>query len=134
MEYKRIKELATNYFYESAFWDTMEEYLNEFDIISEKDIKTFKFLFRIESNKMNREQKVAELEKVLNNCISFKAENIKDNTRFIIFHPCTRPNYKYQLSYFDKLGAIMDEKSNTIDDVINNFLRNYDSYKITEVI
>lgn len=132
MEYSKIKKLANNYIYESAFWDTTEEYLNAFDIIDAKDIKTFDFLYKIELNNIHKEYTEAELIPIFTNNIAVKFINIKDNSKYIIFHPCTNKEYKYQLSYFDQYGAIMDEKRNTIEEIINCYMYNR-NYELSEV-
>ena len=133
MEYKQIEQLVNNYIHESDFYDSQEEYTEKHNIISE-DLDTFNFLLKVEQNILDKELKSLELEKVFNNCISFQAENIKDNKKFIIFHPCTREGYKYQLSYFDQYGAIMDEKSTTIKEAIENYYHLYKQYIIKKVI
>jgi hypothetical protein len=134
MEYSKIKELATNYVFESDFWDSKEEYTNAFNISDIEDLKTFNFIFLIESNNADKEKQRQELEPIFKSCIAFKAENINHKNKYIIFHPSTRPNYKYQLSYFDQYGAIMDERSETTKEAIEKYLRVCKEYKIIETI
>jgi len=133
MEYQEMKQLAIDYTNESAYWDTKEEYISSLKL-NEKDNKSLKFYIKVELHKQSRLIKEAELQKVLSSCTSFKAVNQTNKERIIIFHPCTYPDYKFQLSYFDSLGAIMDEKSNTIEETIDNYCRNSQNYKIVELI
>jgi len=133
MEYAKLKELAINYTYESDFWESPMEYIQSFNL-SIKDMQSLKFYINIQLNKYNRENKIAELTPIFENCISFQAENINNKERFVIFHPSTRKGYKYQLSYFDSLGAIMDEKSETLEDAIENFYKVSRDYKIINII
>lgn len=133
MNHIEIKQYAINYSHEHNFWDTIDEYIESFNITSLEDIKHFKFLAKIELYKNDKNRIKAELLPIFNNCISFKAENINNKEKFIIFHPCTYLDYKYQISYFDQHGAIMDEKSNTIEEAMQNYIHNND-YKIVEVI
>ena len=109
------------------------EYIQSFNL-SIKDMQSLKFYINIQLNKYNRENKIAELTPIFENCISFQAETINNKERFVIFHPSTRKGYKYQLSYFDSLGAIMDEKSETLEDAIENFYKVSRDYKIINII
>lgn len=134
MTYAEIKQLANNLVYESDFWESKEEYMNSFSIIDTKDIKTFNFLYTIELNKKNKEKTLEELIPIFTNNTAIKFINADNKNKFIIFHPCTRSNYKYQLSWFDQYGAIMDEKYNTIEETIKGYLHYIRNYEISEVI
>lgn len=65
-------------------------------------------------------------------------------SQYIIVHPSTREDYKYQISTFDSLGAIMDGKYNSINEVLEQLLKGigynkktgdvYYRYELMEVV
>ncbi|GCD12604.1 hypothetical protein [Clostridium tagluense] len=133
MEYAELKEIAITYVYDKSYWGSSKEYLENCQVAHE-DIKMANLLIRIETNRQDRSNHIEKLRPIFESCRAFQSENIEDNSQYIIFHPCTNPNFKYQLSYFDKFGAIMDEKSNSLDELINDYYKHYHTHKIVEVI
>lgn len=127
-----LDKIINNYQYELDFFESPEEYLIHHNVPNDK-IKMSCFKIKVMLHKIDRELKSLELEKTFNNCTSFQATSI-NKERFVIMHPCTYKGYKYQLSYFDAKGAIMDEKSETLEEVIYNFYKICKEYKIIKVV
>ena len=93
------------------------------------DIDVFDFL--LDEEKDNNKNMFA-------NCTAFKAKHKIHKDKYIIFHHCTKQNTdnKYQVSFFDRLGAIMDFTASNIEDLAEKSMeyRLYTYYDIEEVI
>ena len=129
----QLEQLANNYISESDYWNSKEEYTNSLNL-SEKDLNSFRFYLMIAINTDKRAKNEAKFLPIISNCLAFRAVCKTNNTHYVIFHPCTNKEYKYQLSYFDSIGAIMDEKSNTIKEALENYIHICNNYEIVEVI
>lgn len=52
-----------------------------------------------------------------------------------ILHPCTRGNYKYQFTFFDKFGAVGDIQKNSLDEMASSIYEyGFKPQKSTEII
>lgn len=131
---QELDNIINNYQYDMDFFNSIDEYLQHYNVTILSDIKYCNFRIKVLINKLEYEEKSKELKKTFNNCIAFKAVNKKNSNKYIIFHPCTYENFKYQLSYFDEYGAIMDEKSETIEDTMHNYYNRCRDYNIIEMI
>ena len=128
-----LEQLANNYISESDYWKSKEEYTSSLNL-SEKDLRSFRFYLRIAINIDTRNKNEVKFLPIISKALAFKAVCKTNNTHFVIFHPCTNKEYKYQLSYFDSIGAIMDEKANSIKEALENYIRICSNYEIVEVI
>ena len=129
----QLEQLANNYINETDYWNSKEEYTNSLNL-SEKNLSSFRFYLMIAINTDKRAKNEVKFLPVISNCLAFKAVCKTNNTHFVIFHPSPNKEYKYQLSYFDSIGAIMDEKANSIVEALENYIRICSNYEIVEVI
>ena len=85
-------------------------------------------------NKALRLEREIELKEILTNNKAVTFVNKNNNDRIAIFHISSRSNWKYQISFIDSRGAEMDMKSNTIDEMIQDFIGMYYTYNIVKEV
>ena len=131
MDQHNYKEHAENYYCDSDYL-TIEEYALSNNI---KNIQLFKVYFKIENKRREKEKEKERLFELFHDKDAVQLNKDKEN--FIIFHKCTKNNNnKFQISFFDRSGAISDIADSTIEELINKFCNNgyFEYRKIFEII
>lgn len=69
--------------------------------------------------------KTAYLKDLFTNNIAIQFKSNTEADKMAIFHKCSKEGYKYQVSFFDNAGAIMDFKRNSIDEVVEEITKRF---------
>lgn len=114
-------EFEGHQFWGYAVYDRIldDEEVNRFDIYNVFDI----LQWEIDAKKQRLMHVLSPLQ--------YKSSALQMNSsddRYVIIHPSTRPEYKYQISFFDDKGPYSHHSSKDLKDVLQELLSyNYDT-------